>query len=155
MCLQVVELIRQFYDMPRCFRIVGNSGYEYVEYQNTNLQPVPVEESELFSGYTMPLFDVEIGVQKQSPYSRLSQNEMALQFLNAGMFNPQMADQALACLDMMDFDRKEMVEKRITENASLQQQLSTLTAQIEQLQGLLLNTNERKEPYGNHSVQPM
>ncbi len=144
-CLQVVELIRQFYDLPRQFRITGKGGYEYIEYVNTGLQPTPLEEDGLFGGYTMPLFDVEISVQKQSPYSRLSQNELALQFLNAGMFNPQMADQALACLDMMEFDRKAFVEKRIAQNASLQQQLDDLTGQVSRLQGLLGVGGQKEE----------
>ncbi|MBR3844885.1 MAG: hypothetical protein IKM39_05190, partial [Clostridia bacterium] len=137
-CLQVVELIRQFYELPRQFRIAGAGGYTYVEYQNGGLQPVLQEpEAGRDGGYTMPLFDVEISVQKQSPYSRMSQNELALQFYNAGMFNPQMADQALACLDMMEFDRKAMVEKRIAQNGNLAKQLEALTARVEQLQGVL------------------
>ncbi len=115
-CLQVVELIRQFYDLPRTFRITGEEGYEYLSYENSGILPVPFEQGE-FAGYTKPLFDVEITVQKQSPYSRLSQNELALQFFNAGLFNPALAPQALACLDMMEFDRKSFVEKKIRENA--------------------------------------
>ncbi len=114
-CLQVVELIRQFYDLPRTFRIMGEEGYEYLSYENSGILPTPFDGGE-FTGYTQPLFDVEITVQKQSPYSRLSQNELALQFFNAGLFNPQLATQALACLDMMEFDRKSFVEKKIREN---------------------------------------
>ena len=116
-CLQVVELIRQFYDLPRTFRIMGEQGTQYLTFENSGLLPTPFEGGE-FSGYTQPLFDVEITVQKQSPYSRLSQNELALQFFGAGLFNPAIADQALACLDMMEFDRKSFVEKKIRENAA-------------------------------------
>ena len=136
-CLQVVELIRQFYDLPRQFRILGQKGYQYITFSNSGLKPIPNEESPWFEGYTMPVFDVEISVQKQSPYSRLSQNELALQFLNAGMFQPEMADQALACLDMMDFDRKEFVEKRITQNAQLARQVGDLTARLQQYEKML------------------
>lgn len=116
-CLQVVELIRQFYDLPRTFRIMGQEGYEYLSFENSGLLPTPFEQGE-FAGYVKPLFDVEIAVGKQSPYSRLSQNELALQFFGAGLFNPALAPQALACLDMMDFDRKAFVEKKIRENAA-------------------------------------
>lgn len=53
----------------------------------------------------------------------------ALQFFTAGMFDPRAAEQALACLDMMDFDRKDFVAQRIAANAESyrQQQLSLLT----------------------------
>ena len=113
----MVELNRQFYDLPRTFRIMGQEGYEYLSFENSGLLPTPFEQGE-FAGYVKPLFDVEIAVQKQSPYSRLSQNELALQFFGAGLFNPALAPQALACLDMMDFDRKAFVEKKIRENAA-------------------------------------
>ena len=117
-CLMVIELIRQFYDMPRCFRILGEKGdTRFVEYSNAGLRPqFQGFEMGVDMGHRMPLFDIEITAQKQSPYAKMSQNELALQFYQAGFFNPQMADQALACLDMMDFDRKAFVEKKIREN---------------------------------------
>ena len=43
---------------------------------------------------------------------------MALQFFSAGFFNPQLADQALQCLEMMDFERKDFVMQRIAKNAA-------------------------------------
>ena len=42
---------------------------------------------------------------------------MALQFYSAGFFDPRNAQQALACMDMMDFDRKDMIMQRIARNA--------------------------------------
>ena len=68
-------------------------------------------------GYRLPVFDIAVASEKASPYSRLSQNEMAMSFYSAGFFNPQLADQALACLEMMDFDRKDQVVQRIQQNA--------------------------------------
>ena len=50
-------------------------------------------------------------------------NELALSFYNAGFFNPQMTDQALACLGMMDFTKKDEVMKKISENGTLQEML--------------------------------
>ena len=116
--LMVIELIRQFYDMPRCFRIMGLNGTaKFVEYSNLGLQPQHQGvEMGVDMGYRMPLFDVEVTSQKQSPYSKMSQNELALQFYGAGFFNPQLYDQALACLEMMDFDRKDAIMQRIAEN---------------------------------------
>lgn len=119
--LMVIELIRQFYDLPRCFRIIGENGTaRFVEYSNANLRPQKQGiEMGVDMGYRLPLFDVEITAQKQSPYSKMSQNELALQFFGAGFFNPQMSDQALACLEMMDFDRKQGIMQRIAQNGMM------------------------------------
>lgn len=119
--LMVIELIRQFYDLPRCFRIIGENGTaRFVEYSNENLKPqMQGIEMGVDMGYRLPLFDVEITAQKQSPYSKMSQNELALQFFGAGFFNPQMSDQALACLEMMDFDRKQGIMQRIAQNGMM------------------------------------
>ncbi len=96
----MVELIRQFYDLPRQFRITGEQGaQEFVSYSNKGLMPQTqgVEYGVDF-GYRLPLFDIEVTAQKASPYSKLSQNELALQFYGHGFFAPHMADQTLACL---------------------------------------------------------
>jgi hypothetical protein len=81
-------------------------------------------------GMRLPLFDIEITAQKQSPYSKMSQNELALQFYQAGFFNPQMADQALACLDMMDFDRKQFIMQKIAQNGGMYQQMLMMQQQM-------------------------
>ncbi len=132
--LLVIELIRQFYELPRCFRILGESGaLEFVRYSNAGLTAQPQgTEFGVELGYRLPLFDIEVTAQKASPYSKMSQNELALQFFTAGLFNPKAAEQALACLDMMDFDRKDFVIQKIAANAESyrqqqQQQLSLLT----------------------------
>jgi hypothetical protein len=132
MCLMVIELIRQFYDMPRRFRIMGENGAErYVQYSNTGILPQPQGmELGIDMGYRLPLFDIEITAQKQSPYSKMSQNELALQFFGAGFFNPQMADQALACLDMMDFDRKHFIMQKIAQNGGMYQQMLQMQQQM-------------------------
>ena len=132
MCLMVIELIRQFYDMPRKFRIMGENGAErYVQYSNTGILPQPQGmELGIDMGYRLPLFDIEITAQKQSPYSKMSQNELALQFFGAGFFNPQMADQALACLDMMDFDRKHFIMQKIAQNGGMYQQMLQMQQQM-------------------------
>ena len=120
----VIELIRQFYDMPRSFRILGDDGSQiFVEYSNAGI--AAQNQGSGFGvdfGYRLPQFDVEISAQKASPYSRLSQNELALQFFGVGFFNPQLADQALACIEMMDFDRKEFIMQRIIQNQMAYQQ---------------------------------
>ena len=124
-CLLVTELIRQFYDLPRSFRIMGENGAaKYIEYSNAGIKPQwQGIEHGVDLGFRTPMFDIEITAQKQSPYSKMSQNELALQFYSAGFFNPEMAPQALACLNMMDFDRKSFVVKEIAKNGTLMQQM--------------------------------
>lgn len=134
-CLMVVELIRQFYDIPRCFRIMGENGAaRYVQYSNAGIMPqFQGVEMGVDMGYRVPLFDIEITAQKQSPYSKMSQNELALQFYSAGFFSPQMADQALTCLDMMDFDRKQFIMQKIAQNGGMYQQMLMMQQQMLQL----------------------
>ena len=132
LCVMVIELIRQFYDLPRCFRIMGENGAaRFVQYSNAGIQPGGMtNEFGVEVGGRIPLFDIEVTAQKQSPYSKMAQNEMALQFYNAGFFNPQMADQALACLDMMDFDRKEFIMQKIAQNGGMYQQMLQMQQQM-------------------------
>ena len=128
----VIELIRQFYDLPRCFRIMGDNGTQrFVQYSNAGIKPQPQgNDFGIDMGFRVPYFDVEITAQKQSPYSKMAQNEMALQFFSAGFFNPQIADQALACLDMMDFDRKHFVMQKIAQNGGMYQQMMAMQQQM-------------------------
>jgi hypothetical protein len=130
--LMVIELIRQFYDMPRRFRIMGENGMaRFVQYSNAGIMPQHQgNDMGMDMGYRLPLFDIEITAQKQSPYSKMSQNELALQFYQAGFFNPQLADQALACIDMMDFDRKQFIMQRISENGTMYQMLMQAQQQV-------------------------
>jgi hypothetical protein len=131
-CLMVIELIRQFYDLPRCFRIMGENGVaRYVQYSNAGIVPQSQgNDLGMDMGFRLPLFDIEVTAQKQSPYSKMSQNELALQFYSAGFFNPQMADQALACLDMMDFDRKHFIMQKISQNGTMYQMMMQMQQQM-------------------------
>ena len=131
-CLMIIELIRQFYGTHRCFRIMGENGVaRFVQYSNAGI--TPKHQGIDFGsdmGYRLPLFDIEVTAQKASPYSKMSQNELALQFYSAGFFNPQIADQALACLDMMDFDRKHFVMQKIAQNGGMYQQMLAMQQQM-------------------------
>ena len=121
----VIERIRQFYDLPRKFRIRGQLGAdEYVSYSNQNLK-----QQELLGlggdvTWRKPVFDIEVSAQKSSEYTRLSQNELAIQFYQLGFFDPTRTDQALAVLDMMDFDGKDEIAQKIAQNGTLQQELA-------------------------------
>lgn len=115
-----IELIRQFYDAPRQFRITGRMGEpHYVSYDNSGLRPQEQMLGGQNLGLRIPTFDVRVEAQKKSRYSTLAQNEMAMQFFQLGMFNPQMTDQAMLCMSMMDFDGKDRVMQQIARNGSL------------------------------------
>ena len=136
-CLMIIELIRQFYDLPRCFRIMGQNGVaKFVQYSNQGILPqMQGNDFGMDMGMRIPLFDIEVTAQKQSPYSKMAQNELALQFYSAGFFDPMRADQALACLDMMDFDRKEFIMQKISQNGGMLQQMMMLAQMADQSMG--------------------
>lgn len=131
MTVMVIELIRQFYDLPRCFRILGEDGTaKFVQYSNQGIKPqAQGTDFGVNMGYRVPQFDIEVTAQKQSPYSKMSQNELALQFYSAGFFAPNNADQSLACLEMMDFNHKDFIMQRISQNGTMYQQMIALQQQ--------------------------
>lgn len=120
-----IELIRQFYDAPRQFRIVGEYGaQQFVSYDNSGIQPqYQGNDFGMDMGYRVPAFDIKVSAQKHSVYTKVTQNELALQFYNLGFFNPQMADQTLMCMDMMDFENKDELMQRISQNGTMYQKL--------------------------------
>ena len=123
-CYQIVELIRQFYDVPRTFRINPDGMQEqFVQYDNSGLRLQPQMTMGMDMGLRLPEFDIDITSEKANPYKKMEINELALSFYNAGFFNPQMTDQALACLNMMDFAKKDEVMQKIRENGTLAEML--------------------------------
>lgn len=113
--LLCIELIRQFYDAPRRFRITGQDGQEqFVSYDNSGLRPQPQGEAYgVDLGYRVPEFDISVQAQKQTTYTAIAQNELALQFYQLGFFDPAQTDRTLMCLDMMDFRGKEELTQKI------------------------------------------
>ncbi len=128
---QVIELIRQFYTAPRVFRIAPDASGEeqFVEFDNSGIKAQPQMSSGVDLGLRLPEFDVDVTAEKASPYKKMEMNELALNFYGQGFFNPEMADQALACLEIMDFDHKDIVINEIKQNQTMQKRL----LQFEQL----------------------
>jgi hypothetical protein len=123
-CYQILELIRQFYDVPRTFRINPDGMQEqFISYDNSGLKGQPQMTMGMDMGLRIPEFDIEVTSEKANPYKKMEINDLALNFYNLGFFNPQMTDQALACLNMMDFGKKEEVMQKISENGTLQEML--------------------------------
>ena len=124
--LLVLELIRQFYDFDRQFRIEGEAGkMEFIQYNNAKLQKralgMTLNGEEM---YRLPLFDLDISAEKETTYTRLARNELAKELMGMGVFNPQMVDQSLMMLDMMDFDGKEKLIGKLQEMGTLAERLA-------------------------------
>ena len=142
----IIELIRQFYDLPRCYRITQPNGdAQYVMMDNSNLQEQtePMMDGEILT--RRPVFDVKISAQKASPYSRIANNELAKELFGMGLFNPQLADQALAVVSMMDFDRREEVIKKISENGTMYQEIQQLQQILAQLAPMVAEMTNRPD----------
>lgn len=120
-----IELVRQFYDIPRQFRITGQMGEDqFVSYSNAGIRPQQQgNDFGIDMGYRLPEFDIKVSAQKASEYTKIAQNELALQFFQLGFFNPQITDQALMAIQMMDFDGKEDVIQQVVKNGTMQQKL--------------------------------
>ncbi len=92
----VIELVRQFYDCERVFRIVGEDGESrYLSFSGRALR-----ENE---GYR-PHFDIEVNARRKTPTEAQSKNEFAKQLFDAGAFKRENAGQTLMMLELMDFE---------------------------------------------------
>lgn len=114
-----IELVRQFYDEARSFRITGDApgGYRFIQYSNRTLKGQAVaDHPELFR---RPVFDVKVRVQKKSPFSRMAQNELAKEMYAMGFFRPDKAQEALIALEAMDFEGKEKVVEQVRRGEDL------------------------------------
>ena len=117
-----IELIRQFYGLPRSFRIAGRAGVEeYIRFSNAGLCPRPQP-----FGAALPVFDVKVSAQKRNAYSRLSQNELAMELYRMGIFDEGKEQEALSCLRMMEFDGRDELIGRITASMGLREKLDEL-----------------------------
>ena len=162
-----IELIRQFYDESRSFRIVGapaapqgqmpgmtpegavpgmmgggmpaqNEEYRFVELNNKGLK-------DQVTGYGTngeellrhPVFDLQIKAQKKNPFSREAQNQLAISLFQMGAFNPQLADASLCALSMMDFEGIDEIRERVQQGQTLFMQVQQLQQQLMQLEGLM------------------
>ena len=126
----VLELIRQFYDEIRSFRITGENGADqYVQFDNRHIrEQMMVDPMTGETDFRRPVFDIKITSQKQSPFNKIAQNELAKELYQLGVFNPQLADQSLLMLEMMDFEQKDLIIQKVQQNGTLAQMVQNLTA---------------------------
>ena len=140
-----IELIRQFYQLPRQFRLLGAMGTEeFISYDCSGLQPKAMDDGVSVS-YRVPEFDLEIGAEQESPYRTAEHNQLALQLFQLGFFREDLADQALRCLELMEFKNKDQLVRLIAggrtqaaEIAALRQQLLQLAQVVDEAKGTRL-----------------
>ena len=132
----LIERIRQFYDQPRQFRIVGPRGEETFVNDYTNAGIVPQYQGMEFGvdmGYRLPAFDIDVRAQRETGYTKAAQNELAIQLYQLGVFNPQMADQVVMLLDMMDFKGKEELQQKVQQAGTMAMALQQIAAIASQM----------------------
>lgn len=99
-----VELIRQFYNTSRTFRILGDNGEsQYISFDNKKL--IKDNDKNLSSS----IFDIKIVPQKKNPFSTLSHNQLIMELYKMGAFAPQFAESAQVAVDSMIIDNKELI----------------------------------------------
>ena len=128
-----IELIRQFYELPRLFRLLGAMGAEeFISYDRSGLQPRVMDDGVNVS-YRVPEFDLEIGAERESPYRTAEANQLALQLFQMGFFREELADQALRCLELMEFKNKDQLARIISGGQTQAREIAVLRQQLLQL----------------------
>jgi hypothetical protein len=160
-----IELIRQFYDETRIFRVSGPNGaggdsdYQFMPFNNTGLRD---QQTGVLSdgglSVRRPIFDIRIVPEKKSPYSQMTQNEYAKEFYQLGFFDPARAQQTMIALSMMDFDGIDKVREQVQQGQTLQNQVMQQQQQIAQLVQLIaamkggeLNLDGQQQAAGGNS----
>ncbi len=123
-CHLIIELIRQFYTEPRCFRVMGaENGQKYIRFCNARIRAKNEDADRFFSA---PVFDIKIRPQRSSPMHMLQRNELAKEFYALGFFNPENAEQALTCIEMMEFEGKAQLIERIRKGQTYDKKIKVL-----------------------------
>lgn len=149
-----IELIRQFYSLPRQFRLLGVMGQEeFVSYDSRGLQPQAMDDG-VVSGYRVPEFDLEVSAQDENPYKTMEYNQLALQLFQMGFFRADMADQALRCLELMDFKNKDRLMSSILrgQTADPARQAQSVPAGVAEMQKL--SAMDRMRQQTQEAVRP-
>ena len=157
-CYLAIELMRQFYDETRSFRIVGETGkYEYVDFNNQMMRgeaiPPAYAGQELEPDYVelfrKPVFDIVVKPQKRSPYSKMAQNELAKELYSMGFFNPQAAEQSMTALELMDFDGIETVKEKVQQGQTLMNMVNQLMQELALLKDMVGMNTPNGNPMSN------
>ena len=107
---------------------------------------IPEDVSEtmfgMATGGRKPYFDIKVDAQKASPFSRAAQNELALQLYSAGFFAPEYSTAASVAVEMMQFEGKDTIQQKISQNGTLLQENTQLKQYVVQLAQQLALTGD-------------
>ena len=148
-----VELMRQFYDVSRSFRITGEGNeYQFVTFDNSGLQDQVTGLDTLGNEmYRRPVFDLKIKAQKKNPFSRMEQNERAKELYSLGFFAPENAQASLIALEMMDFEGIQMVREKVMQGQTLLNMVMQMQQQLTMITGALMPQEETRQTGGNNT----
>jgi hypothetical protein len=150
-----VELMRQFYDLSRSFRITGEgSEYQFIDFDNTGLQDQVTGLDTMGNPmFRRPVFDLKIKAQKKNPFSRMEQNERAKELYAMGFFAPENAQASLIALDMMDFEGIQTVKEKVMQGQTLLNMVMQMSQQIAALTGVLMPQDETQSDGGTNAAE--
>ena len=148
-----VELMRQFYDVSRSFRITGEGNeYQFVTFDNSGLQDQVTGLDTLGNEmYRRPVFDLKIKAQKKNPFSRMEQNERAKELYSLGFFAPENAQASLIALEMMDFEGIQTVREKVMQGQTLLNMVMQMQQQLTMITGALMPQEETRQPVSNNT----
>ena len=148
-----VELMRQFYDVSRSFRITGEGNeYQFVTFDNAGLQDQVTGLDTLGNEmYRRPVFDLKIKAQKKNPFSRMEQNERAKELYSLGFFAPENAQASLIALEMMDFEGIQTVREKVMQGQTLLNMVMQMQQQLAMITGALMPQEETRQTGGNNT----
>jgi len=150
-----VELMRQFYDLSRSFRITGEgSEYQFIDFDNTGLQDQVTGLDTMGNPmFRRPVFDLKIKAQKKNPFSRMEQNERAKELYAMGFFAPENAQASLIALDMMDFDGIQTVKEKVMQGQTLLNMVMQMSQQLAAITGVLMPQEETQAGGGTNTAE--
>ena len=150
-----VELMRQFYDLSRSFRITGDgSEYQFIDFDNTGLQDQVTGLDTMGNPmYRRPVFDLKIKAQKKNPFSRMEQNERAKELYAMGFFAPENAQASLIALDMMDFEGIQTVKEKVMQGQTLLNMVMQMSQQLSAITGVLMPQEEAQSGGGTNAAE--
>lgn len=102
----VIELMRQFFETERMYRINDSMGRKsFAKFSNKMLYKTDASEAGIRLRELM--FDINVVVQRENPYSRENINKTLLELWTNGLFEAENRDTAVVALKNMQFDGKE------------------------------------------------
>lgn len=150
-----VELMRQFYDLSRSFRITGEgSEYQFIDFDNTGLQDQVTGLDTMGNPmFRRPVFDLKIKAQKKNPFSRMEQNERAKELYSLGFFAPENAQASLIALDMMDFEGIQTVKEKVMQGQTLLNMVMQMSQQLSAITGVLMPQEDTQSGGGTNAAE--